>query len=249
MFYRSNLAIKSTLVLLFTFSYPVYSQVHQYETPNLFYLDTEIFNYTTEFHELEDLPKSFQIKIHDQLSNQLGTNYHQIKFLKGYQIDLFKYFKDYPNNLNQFESIQPKFIFHYIYSDTSLGIKKYEFRMGCDQFAQFIYLNFPHGYNYKAYDILCVDRALDIADSTIKKEKIEYSSQDYSIDYNPINNELVWNIIYDNDKQNADENYSTIIKISASTGEVMEIEKLTSVITIPETEYEEETILFNTGKE
>lgn len=172
------------------------AQVLQYESDKLYYSTSDMDKYIVDYKKFEDFPIHIQKIVTDLLKNQLGSNFNKLTFEYGYGLQLEDYFNDFPKNINKYNTIVPHYIFHFNWSDPTVGISKYTFRLGIDNIGQIIYLDFPHSYNFKSYDFMTLDGAVKIADSITIIEQYHFDHNGYYLSYDNLRNDLIWNIYY-----------------------------------------------------
>jgi hypothetical protein len=153
-------------------------------------------NFILEYLSLDSFPDIIVNRVSELMKSQVGNNYDKMIFTRGYSIALEDYYNKYPERLNLFNNIIPRYVFHYVFSDTTVGIKKYELRLGIDYIGQIIFLDFPHSHNFSSYSFLSLDNAISSTDSLTQIENYRYDDYDYNLRYDTSRNDLIWYIYY-----------------------------------------------------
>jgi hypothetical protein len=168
-------------------------------------------------------------------------------FIKGFKLNLADYFNSYPERLNKNNSLIPHYIFHYVFSDSVVGIRRYELRIGLDNLGQIVFLDFPHIYGFESYGLMPLDNAIRFSDSLTLIEKYTYDNFGYYLQYDTLKNDLKWEIYYS--KSDTIDNSYTIsnflnYEFSTREHELLKMDYDTSnlKLRIEELEFEEELI-------
>ncbi|MCU4177861.1 hypothetical protein [Carboxylicivirga sp. N1Y90] len=206
------------ILILILLSANSFSQNLQYVSDRITYAYGDLNEFITDYSDLDSLPLDIKILSTKILKNQTGDFASKMIFSWGNSIDLENYFKAYPDRLNFKNTIIPSYSLHYSFIDSSLGVSRYEVLMWLDKYGQITSLNFPHCYDFQAYDFLPLDNAKMISDSLILFEDFLYDDFSYLLKYDTLRNDLIWDIYYirRDSLPNGDE-YSDYLSFEIST--------------------------------
>jgi hypothetical protein len=227
------------------FSIDSFAQKLQYDADRIAYLASGIDDYVNEINQLDSFPKVINERLHFLIKNQTGDFYDKMTFLKGFEVNLTAYFNNYPERLNKNNSLIPHYIFHYVYSDSVVGIRRYELRIGLDNLGQIVFFDFPHNYGFESYRLMPLDNAVQLADSITMVEKYAYDNFGYYLQYDTLRNDLKWEIYYS--KTDTLDNSYTIsnflnYEFSTKSHHLLKMDYDTSDLRLPIVEIEEEII-------
>lgn len=239
---------KILFVAFIFFSINSYSQKLQFCSENMVYLNGKMETYVNEYKQLDSFPPFIIENLQILLQNQTGDFASKMTFNRGLILDLVSYFNDFPEDLNRSENIIPQYIFHFNYCDSIVGVHKYELRIGLDNIGQILFFDFPHGYNFKSYSLMPLDKAVQLSDSIVIDENFNYDSRNFHLLFDTLRNDLNWFVVYaQNDT--IDENYTLSkflnFKFSTREHQLLEMYYDTAEFMMPLINIEEEIIKNN----
>jgi len=182
------------IAILILFSIDSFAQKLQYDSDNIIYLASDMDDYVQEINQLDSFPKSISERLDFLIKNQTGDFSNKMVFTKGFKLNLADYFNNYPERLNKNNSLIPHYISHYVFSDSVVGIHRYELRIGLDNLGQIVFFDFPHSYDFESYRLMSLDNAVRFSDSLTLIEKYTYDNFGYYLHYDTLRNDLNWEV-------------------------------------------------------
>lgn len=208
--------MKKIILIIICFLLPFcgISQILQFDIGESYYISCLPEKYCERFNSKDELPESVNKIISNVFTSQTDLDISKLKFNFCEIYDVDKYLTDYPDSINKYSLPIPKYIAVYSWSDTTIGVKKYNIELFMDNFGQIIYFNFPHQYKNRGYNFMSLDSAKYKADSIINLDTTIY--KDYYVQiqllYNINENDLFWFIDYYTDYEEKGKIENSVIR-------------------------------------
>lgn len=150
----------------------------------------------TEINSLSQLPTKINYIINELLKKSMTDFVQNIKFAKGYEIDIDMLLNNDSLVQNQYQGIIPKYNLIFELKDTLTKINNYGLEIDLDQYGQIINFNWPRKDYNKRTNFCDIKLIKDIALKYAKKKKYKTEESLYELKYNNSLQKLSWCISF-----------------------------------------------------
>ena len=173
-----------------------------------------------EIDSLSQIPAKHQFFVNKIINYSMYDFQDNITFVKGQIIDIENWLLN--DSIKQagflFQFVLPKYELYFELSDTTIGIKKYCFKIGLDPYGQITYFDWPKENYDRRENFINPEAILTLAVKTAKNKGYKTSSYISSLWHDWRLDKLCWEILF---LQNSSNEYRKIV-IDAIKLEVLE---------------------------
>lgn len=152
---------------------------------------------TKNINSLNELPPNVYHKLKLYLKSSFGDSLKSIRFSHGQEIDIKKYYLDYPES---FGGVVPKYDLEFMFSDTSLGIKSFEVNVRMDEYGQVLKFTWPKDWQANKGLLYSKERIIKLVMIHAKKNGITSNPTATEFRFDPGNGQLIWAFLFPKDE-------------------------------------------------
>ncbi len=106
--------------------------------------------HASNIDSVSELPVQIKTALEEYLIDMVGSNFKNVTFSHGQNIDLKSYFSSPNHKVSNFRWQVPAYDLNFVLSDITLGIKSYFLQLRLDEYGQLLFVNWPKkGYSNK----------------------------------------------------------------------------------------------------
>ncbi len=195
----------------------------------------------------DEYPERINDIVDTILAKWMGVDVVNLKFSTGIIGRLDEYYKENPDAIFEKSRVIPSYVYVFNWSDTTLGIGKYNLIIRLDNYGHLIDMNFPQIIYLSDKNFLSLDRAKELGDSLANISIPNYKDFYVNFEYDDCENDLFWTLFYSdsNDKAGGETYFYSFSLITGQQSYIksgIEISDGQEIMLIKEVEFEPEEI-------